>query len=166
MLYLREVYADGAPSIVHSRYGLQVCLRAWAAYDPTGVVEPSSTLVGPLRRVGYPTTPGPRRLGCIGALPRGAPFLPQVQRLPPRAVIGKAEQEAAALQPGPYVLFEPCIQDMMEIGSKDGALPHYWGTSPPSALRTGQATPRGIRLASEGLSMLTHRCACGPWGRP
>ena len=34
------------------------------------------------------------------------------------------------------------------IGSKDGALPHYCGTFPPSALRTGRATPRCIRLAS------------------
>jgi hypothetical protein len=31
-----------------------------------------------------------------------------------RTIIGKAVQEAAALQPGPYVLFEPGIQDMME----------------------------------------------------
>ena len=36
-----------------------------------------------------------------------------------------------------------------EIGSKGGALYHCWCTSPPSALRTGRATHRCIRLASE-----------------
>jgi hypothetical protein len=40
----------------------------------------------------------------------------------------------------------------VEMGSKDGALPHYGGTSPSSAGRTGQATHRGIRLASNPLS--------------
>lgn len=38
----------------------------------------------------YPVASGPRLLGCVGAVPRGAPFIPQVQRLPPRAIVGKA----------------------------------------------------------------------------
>jgi hypothetical protein len=46
-------------------------------------------------------------------------------------------------------LMSPEIKHIVEIGSKDGALSHCCGTSPSSALRTGQATPRCIRLASE-----------------
>ena len=56
---------------------------------------------------------------------------------------------------------ENCFDELIQavqIGSKDGALPPYGGTSPPSALRTGQATPRGIRLASEGLAPFARRC--------
>src|SRR5512134_1318931 len=52
----------------------------------------------------------------------------------------------------------------MQIGSKDGALPHYCGTFPPSALRTGQATPRGIRLASAILSTPRRHLATLPHG--
>jgi hypothetical protein len=64
------------------------------------------------------------------------------------------------------VLGPPVHVQLVQIGSKDGALPHYCGTSPPSALRTGQATPRGIRLASEGLSTLARRWARMPCRSP
>jgi len=43
----------------------------------------------------------------------------------------------------------------VQIGSKDGALLHYWSTSPPSAPRTGRATRRCTQLASNFLSRVS-----------
>lgn len=80
-------------------------------------------------------------------------------------VVHKARQIGFALPVSLRSPLDPEVQDIVEIGSKDGALPHYWGTSPPSALRTGQATPRGIRLASEGLRR-AHVAVPGPVGVP
>jgi hypothetical protein len=61
--------------------------------------------------------------------------------------VGTADQKGSPLHPGLDVALVPCIQDRMQIGSKDGALLPHGRTFPPSALRTGQATHRGIRLA-------------------
>jgi hypothetical protein len=65
-------------------------------------------------------------------------------------IIGKTRQKALALHPGLYVLDKPCVQHLMQIGSKDGALPHCYGTLPPSALRTGRqlvAAPSSLVMA-------------------
>jgi hypothetical protein len=42
-----------------------------------------------------------------------------------RRAIGKTQQEAASLHPGPYLTLKLFIQDVVKIGSKDGALLHY-----------------------------------------
>jgi hypothetical protein len=66
---------------------------------------------------------------------------------------------------------EPCldIADLgadvlhpLRLGSKGGALSHRCGTFPPSALRTGQATPRCTRLASDGPVAEAARVCMGP----
>jgi hypothetical protein len=44
------------------------------------------------------------------------------------------------------------MRDRVWIGSKDGAWRHHWRTSPSSARRTGRATRRGTRLASNLMS--------------
>jgi hypothetical protein len=72
-----------------------------------------------------------------------------------RTIIGKADQEASALQAWLDLLLKPFIEDLMEIGSKDGALPPCGGTSPPSALRTGRATRRCTQLAGNLLTCTT-----------
>jgi hypothetical protein len=67
-------------------------------------------------------------------------------------VIGIAAQQCLAATVDLHHRVEPPIQGVVQIGSKDGALFHYWGTSPPSALRTGRATRRCTQLASDSLS--------------
>src|SRR5262249_1114005 len=67
-------------------------------------------------------------------------------------IVHKARQIGFALQVFLGSLLKPEVEHVVQIGSKDGALLHYWSTSPPSALRTGRATPRCTRLASNCLS--------------
>src|SRR5439155_4623067 len=104
---------------------------------------------GPLRSLRFPER-NQRRLRRMNAQAKtGKPFRQhrhdltgvRFQLAPHDEVIGKADEEASSLHAWLYVPLEPFIQDVMEIGSKDGALLHYWSTSPPSALRTGRATP-------------------------
>jgi hypothetical protein len=81
--------------------------------------------------------------GCSGYLCHKHSFAPSW-----RTVVCKAAQLGIPFEAWPNHILEPGVQDFVQIGSKGGALPYYDGTSPPSALRTGQATLRGIRLAS------------------
>jgi hypothetical protein len=53
-----------------------------------------------------------------------------------------------ALAPG----LPPEVEDVVQSGSKDGALLPHRSTSPSSARRTGRATRRGTRLASNLMS--------------
>ena len=71
---------------------------------------------------------------------------------PDAEIVTVPNQGRFPLEPWFHLGFTPQIECVMQIGSKDGALPHYWGTSPPSALRTGQATRRCTQLASDSMS--------------
>jgi hypothetical protein len=57
---------------------------------------------------------------------------------------------------------EAGFQQVGRLGSKGGALSHRCDTFPPSALRTGQATRRCTRLASDGLAAEAARVCMGP----
>ena len=67
-------------------------------------------------------------------------------------VVGVAAEQCFTPTVGLDDFVKPEVQGIVEIGSKDGALSHYWSTSPPSALRTGRATRRCTQLASNSMS--------------
>ena len=69
-------------------------------------------------------------------------------------VVGESRELCVATARLPEPPFEPQVEDVVQIGSKDGALRHHCRTFPSSALRTGRATHRCTQLASNVISLL------------
>ena len=67
-----------------------------------------------------PVTPGPRLLGCAGAFPRRAPFIPLEQRSWPRRVVGPARVLHVRVPPGLGGLLRP-LQHRIHLREVDVA---------------------------------------------